>query len=76
MDTSGGFDLIPANSDVTAAEVELMQMANRESRLRSSLRLVRKDYDFILLDSPPSLSMLTVNHKQLILFKSKDLIHL
>jgi len=56
-----GYDLIPSNEDVTAAEVELIQQPDREQRLRESLTVVRDCYDFILIDCPPSLSMLTVN---------------
>lgn len=56
-----GYDLIPSNEDVTAAEVELIQQPDREQRLRQSLATVTARYDFILIDSPPSLSMLTVN---------------
>ncbi len=56
-----GFDLIPSNADVTAAEVELMNEIGREHRLRLALNTVREDYEFILIDCPPSLNMLTVN---------------
>ena len=57
----GLFDLLPANGDLTAAEVELMDMSRREVRLREALAEVRPDYDYILIDCPPSLNMLTVN---------------
>ncbi|MBU6470733.1 MAG: ParA family protein [Gammaproteobacteria bacterium] len=56
-----GFSLLPANSDLTAAEVSLMNAAQRESRLRDALAAVSADYDFILVDCPPSLNMLTLN---------------
>lgn len=56
-----GFDLIAANGDLTAAEVELMNEIGREHRLRLALKTVRERYDFILIDCPPSLSLLTVN---------------
>jgi chromosome partitioning protein len=56
-----GFDLLPANGDLTAAEVELMQALAREQRLRRALEPVRADYDFVLIDCPPSLNMLTLN---------------
>ena len=56
-----GFDLLPANGDLTAAEVELMQALAREQRLRRALEPVTDDYDFVLIDCPPSLNMLTLN---------------
>lgn len=58
---SGGFDLLPANGDLTAAEVELLRVDNREQRLRRALAPVRERYDFVVVDCPPSLNMLTVN---------------
>lgn len=58
---TGGFDLLPSNSDLTAAEVELLSISGREYRLRTALKLVSSDYDFVLIDCPPSLNMLTVN---------------
>jgi len=58
---TAGFDVIPANGDVTAAEVELLNEIGREHRLRLALNKVRDHYDFILIDCPPSLNMLTVN---------------
>lgn len=57
----GGYDLIPSNSELTAAEIELLSIDNKESRLRNSLDQVRHQYDFVLIDCPPSLSMLTIN---------------
>ena len=60
-DTSAGFDLLPANSDLTAAEVELIPVKRKEFRLKQALNLVQDDYDYVLIDSPPSLNMLTVN---------------
>ncbi|PCH62514.1 MAG: chromosome partitioning protein [SAR86 cluster bacterium] len=56
-----GYDILPANGDLTAAEVELIQVENREYRLRNVLMEVRERYDFIIIDCPPSLNMLTVN---------------
>jgi chromosome partitioning protein len=58
---SGGYDLIPANRDLAGAEVELVNLEHRESRLKAALASVAGDYDFILLDCPPALNMLTVN---------------
>lgn len=57
----GGFDVVPANGDVTAAEVELIQVEGRERRLREALAPVRADYDTVLIDCPPSLNLLTLN---------------
>lgn len=58
---SAGFKLLPANSDLTAAEVELLSLVNKEKRLHDALQQVKDQYDFIIIDCPPSLSMLTVN---------------
>jgi chromosome partitioning protein len=56
-----GYDVIPANGDLTAAEVALMELDNKESRLKTALDAVKDQYDYILIDCPPSLNMLTVN---------------
>jgi chromosome partitioning protein len=56
-----GFDVLPANSDLTAAEVELLEVDNRERRLRAALLEISGNYDYILIDCPPSLNMLTLN---------------
>ena len=55
------FDLLPGNSSMTVAEVKLMTMIGREFKLRQALEEVSDNYDFILIDCPPSLNMLTVN---------------
>ncbi|WP_417660791.1 ParA family protein [Pseudomonas sp.] len=57
----GGYQLLPANRDLTAAEVGLLEMQMKESRLLNALAPIRENYDYILIDCPPSLSMLTVN---------------
>lgn len=61
LPTVAGYSVIPANSDLTVAEVTLLQMEQREQRLANQLIAVRNQYDFILIDCPPSLNMLTVN---------------
>jgi chromosome partitioning protein len=55
------FSLLPANSDLTAAEVRLLQEIGREMKLRHALEPVRGLYDFLLIDCPPSMNMLTLN---------------
>jgi len=55
------FDLLPGNADLTAAQVELLEHENRERALREALDGCRSNYDFIFVDCPPSLNMLTVN---------------
>jgi chromosome partitioning protein len=57
----GGYDLVPANRDLAGAEVELVELPARETRLKTALERIAGDYDYILIDCPPSLSLLTVN---------------
>jgi chromosome partitioning protein len=57
----GGFDVLPGNADLTAAEVKLINAFAREGRLRDALRPLHAEYQFILIDCPPSINMLTVN---------------
>ncbi|MGH8721078.1 MAG: ParA family protein [Burkholderiales bacterium] len=57
----GGYDLLPANRELAGAEVELVELNNREGRLRAALAGVHADYDFVFIDCPPSLSLLTLN---------------
>ena len=59
--TEGKYALIPSNSDLPGAEVALLKEIAREVRLRSALKTIQDLYDFILIDCPPSLNMLTVN---------------
>ena len=59
--TAEGFDLLPANTDLTAAEIELMDADGREQRLKAALDPLRGRYDFIVIDCPPALSLLTLN---------------
>lgn len=58
---AGGYKVLPANNDLTAAEVELLSMDNKEFCLRKALEAVREQYDYVLIDCPPALNMLTVN---------------
>jgi chromosome partitioning protein len=57
----GGYDVLGANRELAGAEVELVNQERRERRLKAALATVDKDYDFVLIDCPPSLSMLTLN---------------
>ena len=58
---SGGYDVIPANRDLAGAEVEMVELEHRELRLTAALEPLAGQYDFILLDCPPALNMLTLN---------------
>ncbi|TVZ41656.1 chromosome partitioning protein [Alteromonadaceae bacterium 2753L.S.0a.02] len=57
----GHYAVLPSNSDLTAAEVEMLSLENKEFRLRSALGQIRDQFDYVLIDCPPSLNMLTVN---------------
>jgi len=61
LTTAAGVDILPANGDLTAAEVALLQRDGSEGRLKSLIADVADKYDFIVIDCPPSLNMLTVN---------------
>jgi len=56
-----GYDVLGANRELAGAEVELVDLERRESRLKTAIAEAAKDYDFVLIDCPPSLSMLTLN---------------
>lgn len=56
-----GYDLVPANADLAGAQVELLNEIGRELRLRLALNAIRDQYDYIFVDCPPSLNVLTVN---------------
>lgn len=58
---AGKFDVLPANADLTAAEVHLLQLDDKEKRLRQVIRKIELYYDYVLIDCPPSLNMLTLN---------------
>lgn len=58
---TGGFDVLPANRELAGAEVEMVEFDNRERRLKDAFVNVADNYDFILIDCPPALSMLTLN---------------
>ena len=57
----GGYDVIAANRNLAGAEIEMINMERREFRLKDALDAVRGDYDYMVIDSPPALNMLTVN---------------
>ena len=59
--SESGFDVLPANRELAGAEVEMVELDNRERRLKDALAKVDGEYDFVLIDCPPALSMLTLN---------------
>lgn len=56
-----GLDILPSNIDLAGAEVELVYLKNREKRLRMALDSVKNKYDYVMIDCPPSLNLLTIN---------------
>ena len=54
-------DILPSDVNLTGAEIELLEMDNKESLLRNGLKKIEKKYDFIIIDCPPSLNLLTIN---------------
>lgn len=59
--STGRYDILPANRELAGAEVEMVDIERREKRLKEALDSVRDQYDFILIDCPPALSLLTLN---------------
>jgi chromosome partitioning protein len=57
----GDYDILPANRELAGAEVDLITFDHRENQLKNVLHSISEEYDFVLLDCPPSLSMLTIN---------------
>lgn len=58
---ANGMDIIPANLELSAAEMELVSVYGRENLLKTILQPIQEDYDYIIVDCPPSIGMLTVN---------------
>jgi len=58
---TGNYDVLPANRELSGAEIDLVQMQERESQLKNAIARVVDKYDFILIDCPPTLSLLTLN---------------
>jgi chromosome partitioning protein len=59
--TTGKYDILPANRELAGAEIELVDLQGRETRLRDALQTVDGEYDYVLIDCPPALNLLTLN---------------
>jgi chromosome partitioning protein len=57
----GGYDVLPANRELSGAEIELVGMSEREQQLQKAINIVSDEYDYVLIDCPPTLSLLTLN---------------
>jgi len=57
----GKYDVLPANRELAGAEIELVDMEHRETRLKEALLVAAEDYDYVLIDCPPALNLLTLN---------------
>ena len=58
---AGKYDILPSNRELAGAEIELVDIDNRETRLKDALKIVENEYDYILIDCPPALNLLTLN---------------
>ena len=58
---TGKYDILPANRDLAGAEIELIELDQRETRLKNALEPVLGEYDYVLIDCPPALNLLTLN---------------
>ncbi|MDO5666870.1 MAG: AAA family ATPase [Alcaligenaceae bacterium] len=58
---NSGYDVLPSNRELSGADIDLMNLEDREYRLNNAIQELEKDYDFILIDCPPTLSLLTIN---------------
>jgi len=58
---TGKYDVLPSNRELAGAEIELVELENREMRLKHALEAVSDDYDYVLIDCPPALNLLTLN---------------
>lgn len=59
--THGEYNVVPANRDLAGAEIEMVALSQRETRLKEALNMVSSEYDYVLIDCPPALNLLTLN---------------